>query len=106
MEASEAFLPKTERLFDDYISGAAKNRRFLFTAAERAEYRQWLLHPKKPITGETAKERQQSHNCRNHALTAYYLERGRLWRRATETEPNRLVLCSKDLFEHLAEVHF
>ncbi len=62
METHDSFLPEAERLFDSYISSAAENRRFLFTPAERAQYRQWLLDPKWLTVGGTAKERQQQQN--------------------------------------------
>ncbi len=73
METRESFLPETESLFDSYIQRAALTRRFLFTAAERAEYRQWLLHSKRPVTCQTAKERQQNHNNCNRAKNFFEL---------------------------------
>jgi hypothetical protein len=106
METSESFLQETERLFDDYISTTSKGQRYLFTPVQREEYRQWLPHPKRPVTGRTTDERQRQHNIRNRAQSSYELCRGRLWRRATNEKPRRLVLCPDEYLEHIAEVHY
>jgi hypothetical protein len=106
METEAAFLPETEQLFDSYLTTAAQNRCFLFTPGRRAEYRQWILHPKAAITGSSRKERQEQHNNSNRAINSYELERGRLWRRSASSKPRRVVLSTDNMFEHIAEVHF
>jgi hypothetical protein len=106
MITPESFLLETKQLCDEYIKHAAENDHFLFTSKQGVEYRHWLFHPKRPVPGDTAKEQQNARNTRTKALASYELDHGRLWRCATEEEPCWMVLCTKDIFEHLAEVHF
>ncbi len=105
MPECDPFPPGTEEAFDTYLNQPNVDKRYQFGHVKRAEYRHWLLHPKDKVKGATLKERQQQYNQKNRALSNFELIRGQLWRKATDDEPAKYVVCTYESFEQIKAVH-
>jgi hypothetical protein len=105
MASAEPFPPDTEQAFDRFINAPDRDKRYQFGHQKRAEYRNWLLHPKSPISGNTRQERQLQYNQKNKALTKFELRSGQLWHKKTASSPAKYVVCTYESFERIRDVH-